>query len=129
MQHLPQHPNIIALKDVFEDHKTVHLVMELCEGGELFDQIIKRDHYSEEKATILIRIIIEVIQICHAHGVMHRDLKPENMLFANEDCKNSQLKVIDFGHSVFFQPGEKFFEVMGSPSYIASKVFRENYGP
>ena len=79
MQHLPQHPNIIALKDVFEDHEAVHLVMELCEGGEFFDQILKRDHYSKEDAVIFIHIIIEVIKTCHAHGIMHRDLKPENM--------------------------------------------------
>ena len=103
MQHLPQHPNIIALRDVFEDYKAVHLVMELCEGGELFDQISKRDHYPEEEAAILMRIIMEVIQTCHAYGIMHRDLKPENMLFANKGCENSQLKVIDFGHSTFFQ--------------------------
>ena len=129
MQCLPQHPNIIALKDVFEDHGEVYLVMELCEGSELFDQIFKRDHYPEKEAASLIRIIVEVIQTCHAYGIMHRDLKPENILFVNKGCEKSQLKVIDFGNSVFFKLGEKFCDVIGSPSYVAPKVLRMNYGP
>ena len=81
IQCLPQHPNIIAFKDVFEDHGVVYLVMELREGGELFDQIIKRDHYPEKEVASLIHIIVEVIQTCHAYGIMHRDLKLENILF------------------------------------------------
>ena len=59
---------------------------------------------------------------------MHRDLKLENMLFANKGCEKSQLKVIDFGNSVFFKLGEKFCDVVGSPSYVAPEVLRMNYG-
>ena len=129
MQCLPQHPNIITLKDVFEDHAAVYLVMELCEGGELFDQIFKRDHYPKKEAASLIRIIVEVIQTCHAYGIMHKDLKPENMLFVNKGCEKSQLKVIDFGNSVFFKLGEKLCDVVESPSYVAPKVLHMNYGP
>ena len=79
--------------------------MELCAGGELFDRIIQRGHYSERKAADLTRIIVGVVEACHSLGVMHRDLKPENFLLANKDDDMS-LKAIDFGLSVFFKPGE-----------------------
>ncbi|KAJ7521642.1 hypothetical protein O6H91_19G062400 [Diphasiastrum complanatum] len=102
--------------------------MELCEGGELFDRIIARGHYSERAAAIVTRTIVEVVQICHKQGVMHRDLKPENFLFANKK-ENSPLKAIDFGLSVFFKPGEKFSEIVGSPYYMAPEVLKRNYGP
>ncbi|CAO2831717.1 unnamed protein product [Amaranthus hypochondriacus] len=128
MRHMPKHPNIVTLKDTFEDDHAVHLVMELCEGGELFDRIVSRGHYTERAAAVVLRTIVEVVQACHKHGVMHRDLKPENFLFANKR-EASPLKAIDFGLSVFFTPGEKFDEIVGSPYYMAPEVLKRNYGP
>ncbi|XP_019154534.1 PREDICTED: calcium-dependent protein kinase 32-like [Ipomoea nil] len=128
MRHLPKHPNIVTLKDTYEDDHAVHLVMELCEGGELFDRIVSRGHYTERAAATMTRTIVEVIQICHKHGVMHRDLKPENFLFANKK-ETAALKAIDFGLSVIFKPGEKFNEIVGSPYYMAPEVLKRNYGP
>ncbi|KAI4381497.1 hypothetical protein MLD38_007564 [Melastoma candidum] len=128
MKHLPKHPNIVSLKDTYEDDEAVHLVMELCEGGELFDRIVARGHYTERAAAAVIKTIVEVIQVCHRHGVMHRDLKPENFLFANKK-ETSPLKAIDFGLSIFFKPGEKFSEIVGSPYYMAPEVLKRNYGP
>ncbi|MCO5609411.1 hypothetical protein L7F22_063637 [Adiantum nelumboides] len=128
MRHLPTHPNIVSLEGVYEDDDAVHLVMELCEGGELFDRIVARGHYSERAAAVVTRTIVEVVQLCHKHGVIHRDLKPENFLFANKK-ENSPLKAIDFGLSVFFKPGEKFSEIVGSPYYMAPEVLKRNYGP
>ena len=128
MQHLPEHPNVVTLKAAYEDDNAVHLVMELCEGGELFDRIIARGHYTERGAAAVTRTIVEVVQACHREGVMHRDLKPENFLFANKN-ENSPLKAIDFGLSVFFKPGEKFSEIVGSPYYMAPEVLKRNYGP
>lgn len=104
MSSLPDHPNIVRLKATYEDNEAVHLVMELCEGGELFDRIVARGHYSERAAANVARTIAEVVRMCHANGVMHRDLKPENFLFANKK-EHSPLKAIDFGLSVFFRPG------------------------
>lgn len=104
MSTLPDHPNIVKLKATYEDNENVHLVMELCEGGELFDRIVARGHYSERAAANVARTIAEVVRMCHANGVMHRDLKPENFLFANKK-ENSVLKAIDFGLSIFFKPG------------------------
>ncbi|EFJ22116.1 calcium dependent protein kinase 7 [Selaginella moellendorffii] len=128
MRHLPPHPNIVALKGAYEDERAVHIVMELCAGGELFDRIIARGHYTERAAAGVIRTIVEVVQACHRQGVMHRDLKPENFLFANRK-ENSALKAIDFGLSVFFRPGERFNEIVGSPYYMAPEVLKRNYGP
>ncbi|CAI9112337.1 OLC1v1012774C1 [Oldenlandia corymbosa var. corymbosa] len=127
MSSLPDHPNIVKLKATYEDNEAVHLVMELCEGGELFDRIVARGHYSERAAAAVAKTIAEVVRMCHANGVMHRDLKPENFLFANKK-ENSALKAIDFGLSVFFKPGERFSEIVGSPYYMAPEVLKRNYG-
>ncbi|KAG8370968.1 hypothetical protein BUALT_Bualt13G0038400 [Buddleja alternifolia] len=128
MKHMPKHPNIVSLRDTYEDDNAVHIVMELCEGGELFDRIVARGHYTERAAAFVMRTIVEVVQMCHRHGVMHRDLKPENFLFANKK-ETSPLKAIDFGLSVFFKPGERFNEIVGSPYYMAPEVLKRNYGP
>uniref|UniRef100_A0A9I9D7V3 non-specific serine/threonine protein kinase n=1 Tax=Cucumis melo TaxID=3656 RepID=A0A9I9D7V3_CUCME len=120
MKHLPNHPNVVMLKDTYEDDQAVHIVMELCEGGELFDRIVARGHYTERAAAVVMRTIVEVVQACHKHGVMHRDLKPENFLFANKK-ESSPLKAIDFGLSITFKPG--------SPYYMAPEVLKRNYGP
>ncbi|URE02180.1 calcium-dependent protein kinase [Musa troglodytarum] len=128
MRHLPRSPSIVSLREACEDEGAVHLVMELCEGGELFDRIVARGHYSERAAAVVTRTIVEVVQLCHRHGVIHRDLKPENFLFANKK-ENSPLKAIDFGLSIFFKPGERFSEIVGSPYYMAPEVLKRNYGP
>jgi len=70
MRHLPKHPNIVSLKDTFEDDNAVHLVMELCEGGELFDRIVARGHYTERAAASVVKTIVEVVQVrCHILSV------------------------------------------------------------
>lgn len=104
MHHLEGHPNVIKIVDAYEDAVAVHVVMELCAGGELFDRIIQRGHYTERKAAELARLIVGVVEACHSLGVMHRDLKPENFLFVDQE-EESALKTIDFGLSVFFRPG------------------------
>ncbi|CAN1303591.1 Calcium-dependent protein kinase 13 [Linum perenne] len=128
MKHLPRNSSIVSFKEACEDDNAVHLVMELCEGGELFDRIVARGHYTERAAAAVVRTIVEVVQLCHKHGVIHRDLKPENFLFANKK-ENSPLKAIDFGLSIFFKPGERFSEIVGSPYYMAPEVLKRNYGP
>ncbi|KAJ8774864.1 hypothetical protein K2173_018123 [Erythroxylum novogranatense] len=128
MSHLPKHPNIVTFKEAYEDKEAVYLIMELCEGGELFDRIVAKGHYTERAAALVIKTILEIVKVCHEHGVIHRDLKPENFLFA-DGTENSQLKSIDFGLSIFFEPGQRFREIVGSPYYMAPEVLRRNYGP
>ncbi|CAI9271480.1 unnamed protein product [Lactuca saligna] len=127
MRHLPPHPNIVRYRDVFEDKEAIYLVMELCEGGELFDRIVRKGHYTERAAALVTKTIVEVVQVCHKHGVIHRDLKPENFLYANRG-ENAPLKAIDFGLSIFFKPEHRFKEIVGSPYYMAPEVLRRNYG-
>ncbi|KAJ3669945.1 hypothetical protein LUZ60_010269 [Juncus effusus] len=128
MHHLAGHPNVINIKGSYEDAVAVHLVMELCAGGELFDRIVQKGHYTERKAAELTRVIVGVVELCHSMGVMHRDLKPENFLFVDQS-EEAPLKTIDFGLSIFFQPGQSFIDVVGSPYYVAPEVLRKKYGP
>ncbi|XP_052155284.1 calcium-dependent protein kinase 15 [Oryza glaberrima] len=127
MHHLTGHRNIVELRGAYEDRHSVNLVMELCEGGELFDRIIARGHYSERAAAALCREIVSVVHSCHSMGVMHRDLKPENFLFLNKR-EDSPLKATDFGLSVFFKPGEQFRDLVGSAYYVAPEVLKRLYG-
>ncbi|GJU58868.1 calcium-dependent protein kinase 20-like protein [Tanacetum coccineum] len=126
MHHLAGHDNVISIVGAYEDAVAVHVVMELCAGGELFDRIIQRGHYTEKKAAELARLIVGVVESCHSLGVMHRDLKPENFLFINEQ-EEAPLKTIDFGLSMFFKPGEMFTDMVGSPYYVAPEVLRKFY--
>nr|CAB3492948.1 unnamed protein product [Digitaria exilis] len=127
MHHLAGHANVVSIVGAYEDAVAVQLVMELCAGGELFDRIIQRGHYSEKAAAQLTRVIVGVVEACHSLGVMHRDLKPENFLFVNQK-EDSPLKAIDFGLSIFFKPGEMFTDVVGSPYYVAPEVLLKHYG-
>lgn len=104
LHHLSGHDNVVSIQGAYEDAVAVHVVMELCAGGELFDRIVQRGHYSEKKAAELTRTIVGVLEACHSLGVMHRDVKPENFLFVN-GAEDSAMKIIDFGLSVFFKPG------------------------
>jgi len=74
------HPNIIKLYETFEDTRNIYLVMEMCEGGELFDRIINKGHFSEKEARFTFLQIIQALNYCHSNGICHRDLKPENFL-------------------------------------------------
>ncbi|GAB2271937.1 Calcium-dependent protein kinase 4 [Dionaea muscipula] len=127
MHHLSEHPNVVRIKGAYEDSVFVHLVMELCAGGELFDRIVAKGHYSEMQAAQLIKTIVGVVETCHSLGVMHRDLKPENFLFASAD-EDGKLKATDFGLSVFYKPDQYFSDVVGSPYYVAPEVLCKRYG-
>uniref|UniRef100_A0A7N0ZWP6 non-specific serine/threonine protein kinase n=1 Tax=Kalanchoe fedtschenkoi TaxID=63787 RepID=A0A7N0ZWP6_KALFE len=127
LQHLSGQPNVVEFKGAYEDRQSVHLVMELCAGGELFDRIIAQGHYSERAAAAVCRQIVNVVHICHFMGVMHRDLKPENFLLSSAD-DNAMLKATDFGLSVFIEEGKVYRDVVGSAYYVAPEVLRRSYG-
>ncbi|KDP36877.1 hypothetical protein JCGZ_08168 [Jatropha curcas] len=127
MQHLSGQPNIVEFKGAYEDRQTLHLVMELCSGGELFDRIIARGSYTEREAASIMRQIVNVVHACHFMGVMHRDLKPENFLLVSKEEK-SPLKATDFGLSVFIEQGKIYRDIVGSAYYVAPEVLNRNYG-
>jgi len=102
------HPNVIKLFEIFEDSRNVYLVMEKCDGGELFDSIIAKGKLTEIETRHIFSQVSSAILYCHNHGICHRDLKPENFLLLNNK-ENSPIKVIDFGLSCVFlhKVGEK----------------------
>ncbi|KAK6131315.1 hypothetical protein DH2020_034944 [Rehmannia glutinosa] len=127
LQHLTGQPNIVEFKGAYEDRKNLHLVMELCSGGELFDRITAKGSYSEKEAARIGRQIVNVVHVCHFMGVMHRDLKPENFLMVSR-YEDSPLKATDFGLSVFIETGKVYKDIVGSAYYVAPEVLRRNYG-
>ncbi|CAK9163942.1 unnamed protein product [Ilex paraguariensis] len=127
MQHLSGQPNIVEFKGAYEDKQSVHLVMELCAGGELFDRIIAKGHYSERAAASICRSIVNVVHVCHFMGVIHRDLKPENFLLSDKS-ENARLKATDFGLSVFIAEGKVYRDIVGSAYYVSPEVLRRRYG-
>ncbi|XP_021535309.1 ribosomal protein S6 kinase alpha-5 isoform X5 [Neomonachus schauinslandi] len=90
------HPNIVKLHEIFHDQLHTFLVMELLNGGELFERIKKKKHFSETEASCIMRKLVSAVSHMHDVGVVHRDLKPENLLFTDEN-DNLEIKVIDFG--------------------------------
>ncbi|KAG6676786.1 hypothetical protein I3842_15G168800 [Carya illinoinensis] len=128
MKHLSEQPHVVKIRGSYEDDVHVHLVMELCEGGELLDRIVRRGHYSEREVSKLMKTIVGVVVACHSLGVMYRDLKPNNFLSDNnkEDVAH---KAVDFGLFLFYKSGQIFFDVVGSPYYVAPEVLCKHYGP
>lgn len=116
LQHLSGQPNIVEFRGAYEDRYSVHLVMELCAGGELFDRIIAQGHYSERAAAGICGAIVNMVHICHFMGVMHRDLKPENFLLSSKD-DGATLKATDFGLSVFIEEGDFLSSLNAISSY------------
>lgn len=120
------HPNIIKLIEVHEDEKSIHLVQELCTGGELFDRIIERGHYTEHDAKQIIYKLLLAVNYCHSKGICHRDLKPENFIFENK-TEEADIKVIDFGLSCMGEAAAHMHTRVGTPYYIAPEVLAKNY--
>lgn len=126
MHHLAGHPNVVKMRGAYEDKHHVHIVMEVCQGGELFDRIVERGKYTERDAAAAIRTIVQVVQHCHNMNVIHRDLKPENFLLTDK-TDGALLKATDFGLSVFFKENQMFKDIVGSAYYVAPEVLRRYY--
>ncbi|KAK6143679.1 hypothetical protein DH2020_024027 [Rehmannia glutinosa] len=123
MQHLSGHPGVVTLKAVYEDAESFHLVMELCSGGRLLDQMAREGQYSEQKAASIIKELMLAVRYCHEMGVVHRDIKPENILLTT----SGQMKLADFGLAVRILDGQTLTGIVGSPAYVAPEVLVGNY--
>ncbi|XP_059380738.1 ribosomal protein S6 kinase alpha-3 isoform X1 [Carassius carassius] len=92
-----QHPNIITLKDVYDDGRSVYLVTELLKGGELLDKILRQKFFSEREASAVLYTITKTVEYMHNQGVVHRDLKPSNILYVDESGNPESIRICDFG--------------------------------
>eukprot|EP00775_Hariotina_reticulata_P005113 gene5113-5353_t len=125
MHHVAGHPNVVNLKEAYEDHLYVHLIMELCTGGDLVERIMAKGQYTEKDAAKVTRKMLKVVAFCHEMGVMHRDLKPDNFLLA-DPAEEAELKAADFGLSCFIKPGEELKDVCGTVYYIAPEMLLQS---
>lgn len=121
-----EHPNIVRLYETYEDAAFIYLVMELCEGGELFDRIIAQGFFTERAAALAVKQMLSAIHYLHSHNVCHRDLKPENFLLSSKDM-NSALKLIDFGLSAIYTKDKPMKTKAGTPYYVAPDVLGGSY--
>eukprot|EP01082_Thalassiosira_pseudonana_P007369 g7078.t1 g7078 contig23:1807757-1809052(-) len=131
------HERIIRLVDLYEDEEYLHLVTNLCHGGELFDRIRKKSAenrvggcFSEQQAAKILHQLLSSVSYMHKNNVVHRDLKPENILFETTD-EDSSIKIIDFGlaRKHYAKHGEPPMKsLVGTPYYLAPEVLRKCYG-
>nr|XP_036846824.1 calcium/calmodulin-dependent protein kinase type II subunit beta isoform X1 [Manis javanica] len=126
---LLKHSNIVRLHDSIPEEGFHYLVFDLVTGGELFEDIVAREYYSEADASHCIQQILEAVLHCHQMGVVHRDLKPENLLLASK-CKGAAVKLADFGLAIEVQGDQQaWFGFAGTPGYLSPEVLRkEAYG-
>ncbi|XP_043579670.1 calcium/calmodulin-dependent protein kinase type II alpha chain isoform X19 [Bombus pyrosoma] len=124
-----QHPNIVRLHDSIQEENHHYLVFDLVTGGELFEDIVAREFYSEADASHCIQQILESVHHCHHNGVVHRDLKPENLLLASK-AKGAAVKLADFGLAIEVQgEAQAWFGFAGTPGYLSPEVLKkEPYG-
>ncbi|CAG9311417.1 unnamed protein product [Blepharisma stoltei] len=120
------HPNIIKMYEIYEDKKYIHIVMELCTGGDLFDYLLLKGTLNEmEVATIMKKLMLGVKHL-HRLNVCHRDLKPENFMLSHAG-PDAEIKIIDFGMSIKFT-NNQMSTMVGTPYYLAPEMMHETYG-
>ncbi|XP_066964812.1 calcium/calmodulin-dependent protein kinase type II alpha chain isoform X8 [Macrobrachium rosenbergii] len=124
-----QHPNIVRLHDSIQEESFHYLVFDLVTGGELFEDIVAREFYSEADASHCIQQILESVNHCHHNNIVHRDLKPENLLLASK-AKGAAVKLADFGLAIEVQGDQQaWFGFAGTPGYLSPEVLKkEPYG-
>ncbi|XP_078532879.1 calcium/calmodulin-dependent protein kinase type II subunit delta isoform X14 [Lissotriton helveticus] len=126
---LLKHPNIVRLHESISEEGFHYLVFDLVTGGELFEDIVAREYYSEADASHCIQQILESVNHCHVNGIVHRDLKPENLLLASKS-KGAAVKLADFGLAIEVQGDQQaWFGFAGTPGYLSPEVLRKDpYG-
>ncbi|MEE6478507.1 hypothetical protein FKM82_011863 [Ascaphus truei] len=126
---LLKHPNIVRLHDSISEEGHHYLVFDLVTGGELFEDIVAREYYSEADASHCIQQILEAVLHCHQMAVVHRDLKPENLLLASK-LKGAAVKLADFGLAIEVEGEQQaWFGFAGTPGYLSPEVLRKDpYG-
>ncbi|XP_054632438.1 death-associated protein kinase 2 isoform X1 [Dunckerocampus dactyliophorus] len=122
-----QHPNVVALHDVYENRTDVVLILELVSGGELFDFLARKESLCEEEATQFIKQILDGVQYLHSKRIAHFDLKPENIMLLDRNVSLPRIKIIDFGLAHKMEAGADFKNIFGTPEFVAPEIV--NYEP
>jgi len=119
-----RHPNIVGLREVYNNSSHLYLVMEFVSGGELFDRIVEKGNYTELDASKLIKQVLEAVAYLHDNDIVHRDLKPENLLYQNPS-EDSKIMISDFGLSKIHVEGSTMKTACGTPGYVAPEVLKQ----
>ena len=123
------HKNVIRFYGNFQDPIAFHLVLELMEGGNLLDNIVRRKRYTEEDARGICKQMFEAVEYCHFHKVVHRDVKPENFLISVQGHSTPKIKLGDFGFATFMFIEDSLEKGPGTPNYVAPEILRaQKYG-
>lgn len=119
------HPNVVKLVDTYEDKGHYCLIMELMQGGELFEQLLKKDSLNEKDVHALMVPVFDAVIYCHAQGIIHRDIKPENLLLSDKNAEAAIVKVSDFGLARSFTIDDLATTTAGTPGYVAPEIVKK----
>lgn len=126
LQKLNDHPNIIKVYEVFETEASLYIVTEICEGGELFDIMVKHKRFKEAQAAVVVAQVLAGLAHLHQHNIVHCDLKPDNFLLVSKKSLDD-LKIIDMGMAQPLKPGKWLTDVVGTAYYVAPEVLKQAY--
>mmetsp|Transcript_5142 Transcript_5142/g.5098 ORF Transcript_5142/g.5098 Transcript_5142/m.5098 type:complete len:229 (+) Transcript_5142:3-689(+) len=124
------HPNILKTFEYFEDRSNFYIVMEYCQGGDLFDKVSQLLVFTEKQAAKIMSQVFSGLSYLHSRGVIHRDMKPENVVIVDELEGNEddlQIKIIDFDNATFYEINTQISGSYGTTLYMAPEVFDKNY--
>lgn len=120
------HPNIVKLFEFYSNKSTYYLILEFCEGGNLY-QFVNENIVSEFQVIYIMFQILSAMNYCHNINILHRDLKPDNILIKKNEDGLCRVKICDFGTSYIFKKGEQQKEAIGTLNYMAPEVLKEKY--
>jgi len=115
------HPNVIRVLQIFENASKCYMVQQYVSGGEMFDRIIEKDHFSEAEAVHVLKQILSAMQYLHSCGIVHRDIKPENLLYKTKSA-DSPIMLADFGLAKVLAQGQEMHTMCGTPGYVAPEI-------
>ena len=121
------HKNVIKLEEIHESKNSIYLVLELLQGGELFDQIKNNNKNTKEGICQTMKGILNALNHLEKKGIMHRDLKPENIILKDKgDLEDVEVKIVDFGLAAYCEEEEYLFKKCGTPGYVAPEIIRSS---
>ncbi|KAJ0400874.1 hypothetical protein ATCC90586_002576 [Pythium insidiosum] len=123
-----RHPNLVKIHKVYEEQEKIYMILDLCEGGELYDSIVQRGCYSERDAAKIMQQLLSALQALHRHNILHLDIKPENILLSSRDPSDAKIVLTDFGLARMVHGRENPLDntgkttMAGTIGYIAPEV-------